>query len=89
MKTLIINGSPRPKGDTQNLLSRLRPMLEGEIVQVDAYRDNIHACIDCRACWKTPGCAVKDAVAAGEIPESRHAGYCAMYAVLKEKKAWK
>jgi len=60
MKTLIINGSPRPKGDTQNLISRLRPMLEGEVTQVDAYRGDIHACIDCRACWKTPGCAVKD-----------------------------
>lgn len=60
MKTLIINGSPRPKGDTQNLISRLLPMLEGEVVQVDAYRSDIHPCIDCRACWKKPGCAVKD-----------------------------
>ncbi|MBR5284975.1 MAG: flavodoxin family protein [Clostridia bacterium] len=64
MKTLIINGSPRPNGDTQNLISRLLPMLEGEIVTVNAYRDNIHACIDCRMCWKNPGCAVKDGMAA-------------------------
>lgn len=60
MKTLIINGSPRPKGDTQNLISRLLPMLEGEVVQVNAYRDDIRPCIDCRGCWKNPGCVVKD-----------------------------
>ncbi len=63
-KNLIINGSPRPMGDTQNLIARLRPMLEGEVLQVDAYRADIHPCIDCRMCWKAPGCVVKDGMQA-------------------------
>ncbi|MBQ2766482.1 MAG: ribosome small subunit-dependent GTPase A [Clostridia bacterium] len=45
------------------------------------YTDCTHLCEE--------GCAIVEAVAAGEIAPSRHASYCAMYAVLKEKKAWK
>jgi len=37
---------------------------------------------------KDSGCAVVDAVGAGEIPWSRHESYCALYDVLKEKKEW-
>lgn len=45
------------------------------------YTDCTHLCEE--------GCAIVEAVEAGKIPRSRHDGYCAMYAVLKEKKAWK
>ncbi len=45
------------------------------------YTDCTHLCEE--------GCSIVDAVKAGEIPKSRHDSYCAMYAVLKEKKAWK
>lgn len=38
MKTLIFNGSPRPKGDTAGLLGLLKEDLAGEYRQVDAYR---------------------------------------------------
>lgn len=60
MKTLIINGSPRKKGDTVALISELKKYLGGEIVELSAYRNNISPCIDCRHCWKESNCAIKD-----------------------------
>ncbi len=60
MKTLILNGSPRPAGDTVSLIKHLTGLLDGEYKVVDAYRSNISACLDCRYCWKNPGCAIKD-----------------------------
>ena len=60
MKTLIFNGSPRPAGDTVSLIKRLTEKLEGEYKVVDAYRSNISPCLDCRYCWKNPGCAIQD-----------------------------
>lgn len=45
------------------------------------YTDCTHLCEE--------GCAVVEAVARGEIPESRHESYRTLYATLKEKKAWK
>ncbi|BCN30714.1 flavodoxin family protein [Anaeromicropila herbilytica] len=60
MKTLIFNGSPRKNGDTIFLLNELTSQLEGDIKMVNAYYENIKPCIDCRYCWKKPGCAIKD-----------------------------
>lgn len=60
MKTLILNGSPRPKGDTAGLTGVVRESLMGEVRVVDAYRADISPCLDCRRCWERPGCAVKD-----------------------------
>ncbi|MBR6772081.1 MAG: flavodoxin family protein [Clostridia bacterium] len=60
MKTLIINGSPRPNGDTAKLVSRLAGKLSGEVKIIDAYRSNISPCVDCRFCWTHEGCAVND-----------------------------
>ena len=60
MKTLIFNGSPRKKGNTSALLEELARLLEGEVKIVRAYDMNVSPCIDCRYCWKNPGCAVKD-----------------------------
>ena len=60
MKTLIINGSPRPNGDTASLLGVLREHLDGECMVVDAYRCDIAPCIDCRFCKTHAGCAVQD-----------------------------
>ena len=37
---------------------------------------------------KEDGCAIRDAVARGEISASRHASFCALYEVLKKKKEW-
>ncbi|MBR5712301.1 MAG: flavodoxin family protein [Lachnospiraceae bacterium] len=60
MKTLIFNGSPRPAGDTASLIGLLTEHLDGEFKVVDAYRCDISACLDCRYCWKNPGCAIND-----------------------------
>lgn len=60
MKTLIFVGSPRKTGDTRALLSRVTAQLEGETVLVDAYRDDIHPCIDCRRCREQSGCVFRD-----------------------------
>ena len=60
MKTLIFNGSPRKKGETVSLINRLMELMDGEFKVVDAYRSNISPCMDCRYCWKQPGCAIDD-----------------------------
>ena len=52
-KTLIINGSPRPKGDTAALIAELKRNLKGEVVELSAFRSKIAPCVDCRSCWKT------------------------------------
>ncbi|MDR0462548.1 MAG: flavodoxin family protein [Christensenellaceae bacterium] len=60
MKTLIINGSPRKNGNTSDLVKLLVENLGGESVEVSAYHNKITPCLDCRACNKTKGCAIKD-----------------------------
>ena len=60
MKTLIINGSPRPDGNTAALLRELKKELQGEVVEVSAFDSNIAPCVDCRGCWKTAKCVVDD-----------------------------
>ena len=45
------------------------------------YTDCTHLCEE--------GCSIVEAVARGEIPPSRHESYRNLYAILKEKKAWK
>ena len=60
MKTLIINGSPRPEGNTVALIRRLKEQLDGEVVEVSAFYSNIAPCVDCRGCWQTAKCVVDD-----------------------------
>ncbi len=59
-KTLIINGSPRPNGNSAYLISVLREHLEGEVIEVSAFRSGIAPCVDCRGCWETAKCVVED-----------------------------
>jgi len=59
MRTLIINGSPKKKGDTTALLEELVKHLEGEVKIISCF-DNIAPCCDCRYCWKHSGCALQD-----------------------------
>lgn len=59
-KTLIVNGSPRPQGDTAALIAELKRNLSGEVVEISAFRSRIAPCVDCRSCWKTARCAVRD-----------------------------
>ena len=51
MKTLILNGSPRPNGNTVALINELKKHLEGEVIELSAFRSNIAPCVDCRGCW--------------------------------------
>lgn len=60
VKTLIINGSPRPQGNTAALIAQLKRRLKGEVVELSAFRSNIAPCVDCRGCWKTAKCVVHD-----------------------------
>lgn len=59
-KTLIINGSPRVDGNTAALIAQLKKHLQGEIVELSAFRSNIAPCVDCRGCWETARCVVQD-----------------------------
>ena len=60
MKTLIINGSPRRRGNTAALIEALKAHLDGEVVEISAFYDGIAPCVDCRGCWKTAKCVVRD-----------------------------
>ena len=64
MKTLIINGSPRRKGNTVALIEELKAHLNGEVVEISAFYSGIAPCVDCRGCWKTAKCVVKDGMQA-------------------------
>lgn len=59
-RTLIINGSPRRHGDTVALIEEMKKTLEGEVVEISAFRSNIAPCIDCRGCKATAKCVVHD-----------------------------
>ena len=59
-RTLILNGSPRPAGNTAYLIHALREELEGEVMELSAFRANIAPCVDCRGCWETAKCVVRD-----------------------------
>lgn len=59
-RTLIVNGSPRPHGNTAALIEELKKTLEGEVVEISAFRSKIAPCVDCRGCWKTAKCVVRD-----------------------------
>ena len=60
MKTLLINGSPRPNGNTAALIRELKAHLEGELIEISAFYDRIAPCTDCRGCWETARCVVHD-----------------------------
>jgi len=60
MRTLLINGSPRPNGNTMALIRELKAHLEGEIIEISAFYDHIAPCVDCRGCWETARCVVHD-----------------------------
>ncbi len=59
-KTIILNGSPRPQGNTAFLISELKKHLKGEVIEISAFRSNIAPCVDCRGCWETAKCVVHD-----------------------------
>lgn len=58
MKNLVFYGSARKNGHTKQMLDELLKNLEGETRIVDAYREDIRPCRDCRYCWKIKGCPI-------------------------------
>lgn len=60
MKTLIFFGAARKKGHTKEMVDLLIEHLDGEVEVIDAYREPVAPCIDCRYCWKKKGCSIKD-----------------------------
>lgn len=61
MKTLIFFGAARKNGHTKKMVDLFAANLEGDVEIIDCYREkNISPCLDCRYCWKTKGCSVKD-----------------------------
>lgn len=59
-KTLIVNGSPRRKGDTEALINEVKRYLQGEVIVVNTYEENIKPCIDCRYCFENDSCVIQD-----------------------------
>jgi len=59
-RTLIVNASPRPHGDTAALLAELKAHLEGEVVEISAFRSKVSPCVDCRRCAATARCVIRD-----------------------------
>lgn len=60
MKTLLLNGSPHPNGETAALIEVLCGLLPGERCVVDAYTAAVRPCADCRFCRTNPGCCIPD-----------------------------
>ena len=60
MKTLILNGSPRKKGDTAALINALIQDLPGEVQVLNVFEQKVSSCVDCRYCRTHAGCAVRD-----------------------------
>ena len=75
MKVLMINGSPRAKGNTSIALEEMRRVfaqegVETELVQVGHMA--VRGCNDCRVCKKTGKCVFDDVVneLAGKLKEA-------------------
>ena len=60
MRTLLLNGSPRPGGDTDALCAAFVRAAKGLTYTVRAYDEDVAPCLDCRACRRQSGCRVHD-----------------------------
>ena len=62
MKVLILNGSPRPDGDTAAILEAVKSRFPRgtEFETLNAYASDIQPCNDCRYCWEKEGCSIRD-----------------------------
>lgn len=65
MKVLILNGSPRPDGNTALALEELAAAFHREGVETEILRvgsQDIRSCIACNSCYKTGKCVFDDLV---------------------------
>ena len=60
MKSIILNGSPFRNSHTGRLIDEFSKNLNSEIEVINSYKLNISPCIDCKQCFKKPGCSIKD-----------------------------
>ena len=75
MKVLMINGSPRAKGNTAIALEEMRRVFAQEGVETDLVQVGhlaVRGCNDCRVCKKTGKCVFDDVVneLAGKLEEA-------------------
>ena len=65
MKVIILNGSPKAKGNTARALREVEQTLHGQGIETEwihVGHMDIHGCIACNKCWDTGVCAFKDIV---------------------------
>ncbi len=65
MRVLIINGSPRTKGNSSRLVEEMTKIFEKENVEVDSYQIGskaIRGCMACGYCYEHNECVFKDDV---------------------------
>ena len=65
MKVLLINGSPRPEGNTTLALREMEKVFAEEGVEVETLRigsEAIRGCVACSSCKQTGKCVFDDAV---------------------------
>lgn len=60
MYTLIVNGSPRPNGDTAALIRAFCGELPGKWEVLNVRDEKTAPCLDCRRCHTREGCALRD-----------------------------
>lgn len=60
MKTVVLFSSPNRKGNTSILLDNFLKEYKGEVEILNVYDLNIEPCIDCRYCYNTGKCKLKD-----------------------------
>ncbi len=60
MKTLIINGSPRKRGETAALIEILIQRLPDTVRVLNAFEVQVKPCVDCRYCRTHSECTIKD-----------------------------
>lgn len=65
MKVLLVNGSPRPNGNTARALAEMTAVFETEGIETETLRIgslDIRGCIACGSCMQTARCVFDDAV---------------------------
>jgi len=62
MKVLILNGSPHSNGNTSFIVNKLKESFPSDtiFVEINAFKENIKPCVECRYCWENEGCCIKD-----------------------------
>ena len=65
MKVLMLNGSPKPNGNTARALAEMQGIFEKEGVEVELFQVGalaVRGCTSCGTCYKTGKCVIDDIV---------------------------